>query len=484
MTQALLEAHARWFESRKIDPETATRYGVGSSTRSDIGEVIVFPFVENGRVVNRKYRGRGKAFRQDLNAVKCFWNHDAILDPALREGTQRLIITEGEMDALACIESGFPLSVSVPDGAPQIAKDDPVDPDTDRKFSFIHRAWDALKQVRQIILAVDDDEPGRVLAKELVRRLGAARCLFVTYPDGCKDLNEVLIQHGSAGVVRMINGAKLWPVKGLYRMSDYPELGEFKTVTTGWPGLDRFLRPYPGAFMVITGIPNHGKTAFTNALTVNLAKLHGWNIGIGSFETRIKPFMRGQLRSFHGGVQHEADCFIERHFSFLGTQASDDTDDIDIDWILDRASDAVVRAGINMLVLDPWNEIEHKRRANETETEYISRAIRQLKRFAANFDVTVAVIAHPQKMNVGKENAIKEPSLYDISGSANWYNKADQGIVVHRPKLTSDISMVNVRKVRFQPDTGKPGSQAFQFNQVTKRFEDIPDDYFQQSEAA
>ncbi len=466
----------RFLDSRGIDPETASRYGVGSSTRSDIGEVIVFPFRERGLVVNNKYRGADKQFRQDKDAVKCFWNHDAILDPALHDGSQRLIVTEGEIDALSAIEAGFPLTVSVPDGAPSIAKDDPIDPETDTKFSFVHRAWDALAKVKQIVLAVDSDGPGQALAKELVRRLGAARCLFVTYPDGCKDLNDVLLKHGAKEIARVINGAKLWPVKGVYQLNEFPELGEIETFSTGWPGMDRFLKPYLGEFMVVTGIPNHGKSAWLNALSFNLARQHGWRIGIGSFESRVKPFLRGQLRHYHGGDWWVADEFIQRHYTFIGLQPTDDTDDADLDWILDKASDAVVRHGTNMLILDPWNEIEHKRRPHETETEYISRGIRALKRFAVNFNVCVAVVAHPSKMNIGKEGAVKEPTLYDINGSANWANKADHGIVVHRPNLHSNLAMVSTRKVRFQPETGKPGTQMFQLNTVSKRFDELPDE--------
>jgi twinkle protein len=481
MLTALQPIHAKFLESRKIDPETAIRYGVCSATRSDIGEAVAFSFIEHGKTVNHKYRGRGKAFRQDKDAIKCFWNHDAILDPALRDGTQRLIITEGEMDALSAIESGFPLTVSVPDGAPATAKDDPVDPESDLKFSFVHRAWDSLKMVKQIIIAVDDDPAGKALAAELVRRLSPARCLFVTYPDGCKDLNEVLMQHGAAGVARVINGAKLWPVKGLYRLSDYPDMGDLTVFDTGWPMMDRWLKLYLGEFMVVTGIPNHGKSAWLNALAMNMAKRHGWNIGMGSFETRIKPFLRAQLRAYHGGDWWDADAFVEKHFSFLGLQPTDDTDDADLEWMLDRAADAVTRHGMNMLILDPWNEIEHKRNKSETETEYISRAIRMMKRFATNFNCVVAIVAHPQKMNVGKENTIKEPTLYDISGSANWYNKADHGIVVHRPKPGAPLASVSTRKVRFQPETGRPGTQGFFYNLVSKRFEEMPDELGQQN---
>ena len=475
--QILIPLHAKWFQKRGIDPDTATRYGVCTSTRSDIGEVIAFPFVEHGRVVNHKYRGAQKAFRQDRDATKCFWNHDAILDEALRDGSQRLVITEGEMDALAAIESGFPLTVSVPDGAPASAKDDPVDPGEDVKFSYVHRAWDALKLVKQIVIATDADAPGQALAHELVRRLGPARCLFVRYPDDCKDLNEVLMEHGAGGVARVLNGARLWPVKGLYRLSDYPEMGDLQTFDTGWPEMDRYLKLYRGGFGVCTGVPSSGKSAWSNALATNMALRHGWNIGIGSFESPPKPFLRGQLRNYVGGSHYDADRFIEQRFSFIGLQPTDDEDDADLDWMLDRASDAVVRHGMDMLILDPWNEIEHKRARDESETDYISRALRQLRRFAANYGVYTMIVAHPSKMNKGEGGAIKEPTLYDISGSAAWYNRADHGIVVHRADPAKNVSTVAVRKARFQPTIGKPGVQSFQLNAVTGRYEALPDEF-------
>lgn len=471
---ALSNAAAKWFLSRGLEPETIARYGVCTAKHGDMGEVIAFPFVENGRVVNHKYRGREKAFRQDKDAVKCFWNHDALLDPALQDGSQRLIITEGEMDALTAIQCGFPLTVSVPDGAPQQATDGPIDPTTDKKFSFVFRAWEHLKKIKQVVIAVDNDPAGQVLANELMRRLGHWRCLFVTYPDGCKDLNDVLLKHGQAEVARVLAGAKLVPVKGLYKLSDYPDMGDIVTYETGWPALDGNLKIARGEFMVVTGIPGHGKSTWLLNLSMNLALRQGWRICVGSFEARVKPILVRDLRCFHGGW--DADEFIERNYSFIDQKPLTEDEDADIDWILDRASDAVIRYGCDMLILDPWNEIEHKRRRDETETEYVSRAIRAVKRFALNHDVVVAVVAHPQKMNVGQNNAVKEPTLYDISGSANWYNKADHGIVIHRPNLDSALVNVIIKKVRIKPEMGREGVVQFKFDVDARKFLDAADD--------
>jgi twinkle protein len=130
------------FERRNISAETAVRYGTytvsrqadGSVIPNSDGNIVVFPFLEGGVVVNEKYRGPGKEFWQRPGGRRTFWNADALDDPALEAGHQALVITEGEIDALTAIEAGFPLSVSVPDGAPPVPEgekpDDlaPIDP--------------------------------------------------------------------------------------------------------------------------------------------------------------------------------------------------------------------------------------------------------------------------------------------------------------------------------------------------------------------
>jgi twinkle protein len=92
-----------------------------------------------------------------------------------------------------------------------------------------------------------------------------------------------------------------------------------------------------------------------------------------------------------------------------------------------------------------------------------------LKRFARNHGVHLWVIAHPNKMQTGKDNKIAVPSLYDISGSANWANKADNGIVVHRSDDIADATEIWVKKVRFK-HVGKRGMTTLKYNKTTGRY--------------
>lgn len=488
MTKVLGPIGLAAFERRAINPDTAARYAIFTASRAADGEVIpdpngniiVFPFEEHGRVVNEKYRAPGKKFWQRAGGRRTFWNADALDDPALETGQMPLVITEGELDTLSAIDSGFPLSVSVPDGAPAVAEGEnpedlaPIDQTQEGsgKFEFLWNNRDRLKRVKRFILAVDNDAPGKRLAAELVRRLSASRCLFVTYPVDCKDLNDVLVKHGREHVAAVLNAAKPYPVRGLYRLSDYPETPPVPAVSTGWWALDRHLMPFPGEFMVVTGIPSHGKSTWTLNLLSNLAGQHGWRSAIFSPEMPTVPHLRDKLRRIKGGTSKgrpEIDAFIDEHFVFIDADPTGkDDEDFDLDWIIDKATDAVLRDGIRCLVIDPWNEVEHARRRDESMTDYIGRGIRALKRFARLYDVAVIVIAHPTK-DVGKDGKSRPVTLYDIEGSAHWFNKCDHGVVIDRPNAYSDEAVVRIAKVRFE-ETGEKGEVRMAYDRATCRY--------------
>lgn len=471
------------FERRNISAETAARFAIYTASRStdgavipdSAGNIVVFPFLEHGAVVNEKYRGPGKKFWQRSGGRRTFWNADALDDPALESGQLSLVITEGELDALTAIDCGFPLSVSVPDGAPAVGSEEspndlqPIGDETAGKFEFLWNNRDRLKRIKRFIIAVDNDRPGRRLAAELVRRLSPSRCLFVEFPAGCKDLNDVLAQHGEDAVTAVLNAAKPYPVRGLYRLTDYPERATLQIFSTGWWTLDQHLQLFTGEFMVVTGIPGHGKSTWVLNLLCNAAAQYGWRSALFSPEMPTVPHLRGKLRRIRGGSSAEADTFINEHFRFIDSDPTGkDDEDFDLDWIIDKATDAVLRDGIRCLVIDPWNEVEHARRRDESMTDYIGRGIRSLKRFARLYDVAVIVIAHPTK-EVGKDGKSRSVTLYDVEGSAHWFNKCDHGVVIDRPNSYADESVIRIAKVRFD-ETGEKGEVRMSYDRASCRY--------------
>lgn len=112
-------------EARGLDPEVVVKLQIHTARSVDgqvvpdvNGNVIVFPYYENGVVVAEKYRAAGKRFWQKAGGKKTFYNADVLDDPALENGSAALCIFEGELDCVAALSCGFPFSVSVPDGAP------------------------------------------------------------------------------------------------------------------------------------------------------------------------------------------------------------------------------------------------------------------------------------------------------------------------------------------------------------------------------
>jgi len=143
MTGMISDEHQRWLEQeRGLDLEIVNQYGVFTDRQSPDGRDLAFPIIRDGKVINHKYRGPGKRFRQDKDAERAFYNEDCLRDPTLAD--HPLVITEGEIDALSAIMAGYSRTVSVPDGV-----------GSNMDFVFESDMWSLVKHCA-IILAVDD----------------------------------------------------------------------------------------------------------------------------------------------------------------------------------------------------------------------------------------------------------------------------------------------------------------------------------------
>jgi twinkle protein len=474
----LLEHHAKLLSDRGLDVETLANLGVVSSKRLG-GDCIAIPYVKGGVVVNHKYRTLGdrKEFGQDAGAVKCLWNRDVLTDDTLAH--EPVIVTEGEFDAVAAMMAGFPRTVSVPDGAPKEAIGD----GETRKYTYLDDADADLRDVREFILAVDGDGPGAALLHDLSHRLGRARCRWVEYPLArdrsrrLKDLNEVLVEYGIEGVQKTIRRAQYVRVSGVFRMSELPPVPEREPHRIGILGLEPHYNARLGDFTVCTGIPSMGKTAFVNDVCCNLVASHKWPVAFASFEQAPQVDHRRNLRTWHGRKlvrqmdRHEieaADKWIDQWFSFI---VPDEDEDADLGWALERCATAVLRYSAKVVVIDPWNEMDHVRPPDMSLTEYTGFAIKQFKKFAKKYGVHLIVVAHPSKQKKNDDGTFNIPSLYDISDSQHWFNKPDVGLVVHREN--EDTTIVRIAKSRYHDTIGKPGDVRFRFIRDTNRFDCI-----------
>ena len=484
MVPAIGSAGFDWLASRGISREVAQRNGVcmASVYMPQVEEhvtAVCFPYYRGEIVVNRKYRDGKKNFRMEAGAERILYGLNDI-EPA------RCVIVEGEMDKLALEMAGVRSCLSVPDGAPaESAKD------YGSKFSFLESDADRINPVREWVIAVDSDGPGRRLEDELARRLGRERCRRVRWPEGCKDANDVLREHGAETLAQYIANAEPFPISGVFEANEFEDRiqhlfrnGWEKGVETGWEELDQVYTVRPGEFTVITGIPNSGKSNWLDALLVNLARLHGWHFAVFSPENQpvedhmariiekwaVEPFSDGPTERMSQQTLSQGIEWASEHFSWI---LPDDDAEWTVDTVLEKAKALCFRRGTRGLVIDPWNELEHSVPAGESETLYISGALKRIRQFARRHGIHVWVVAHPAKLYREKDGGYPVPTLYDISGSANWRNKADNGICVWRDfgDKTAPVE-IHVQKVRFR-QVGKIGMAPLVYQPSTATYRDV-----------
>lgn len=478
-----------WIAARGLDAELGDRLGI-DGTQRDGGDVLVIPFIREGKIVRRKYRALnpredGPRFWQDKGGVRCAWNEDCLRDESLIG--QPLLITEGEMDAWAAIQCGFLRTISVPDGAP------PPNPgkedehlDESPKYSWIRDIQSLLsrERVSEIILAVDADDNGAQLMHDLAAQLGKYRCKFLTYPKPprgtdlgrarTKDLNEVLQFYGAKGVVETVGRAQFIKVTGVFKMAEMAPRAAAKIFDIGYPLFGAHYRMRLGDFVVATGVPSSGKTTWVQDMVCRVIERYGLKVCWASFEQDPQTDHKRNFRRWYNRMpvskqtvdeKLAADDWIDRHNVFI---VPDDEEDTTLEWLLEKMEVAVLRHEVQVIVIDPWNEMDHLRERGETTTEYTGRAIKTLKKFARRLGVHLIVVAHPTKLSRDKDGKYPIPTLYDISDSAHWFNKCDLGLVIHR--ISPDDTLVKVPKSRFHDIIGVPGSVLMQFSRDDGRF--------------
>ena len=480
--ESLDENMRRWFGDRGIPAEVAGAEGIVKVCRKmpqtgQVEKCIVFPYTVEGELVNRKYRDGAKHFMLEKDARLVPWRIDHIRD------TPECIITEGEMDALSFIVAGRDDVVSVPNGA-------------QKNLTWLEDFIEThLENKTRIYIAADTDAKGLELRAELIRRFGEEKCRIVTYGEGCKDANELLQQGGVAALRTAIEEAQEVPLEGVFTAGDVRgelealfEKGLQKGATLDMGDLDNLLSVEVGRLMIVTGIPGDGKSEFLDEMAVRLSLRYDWRCAWFSPENFPVTLHHPKLMEKLIGKRFKQGTMTPMEFDAAVRYLSRNFFDIlpeegyRVDTILEKAEALVRRKGIRVFILDPYNCLEHQIPTGQSETQYISEFLEKLRSFAHRRQALVVLAAHPTKM---KKDPISGkypvPTMYDVSGSAAFFNKADFGLAIERDR-TQGVTRIHVQKVKFR-HLGQLGVASFRYNLFNGRFvnfreggtPDIPD---------
>ena len=427
---------------------------------------IVFNYFEGETLVNKKYRSGNKKFTQSKNGKPIFYNINSII------GEKECYIVEGEFDVLALYEIGIKNVISIPNGA------------NDNDNYWIN-SEKYLKGIEKFYIATDNDESGNNVAEKIAQRLGRYRCVRILFED--KDANNDL----KSGVLeKSIYNIQKYPISGTFTSFDLqdkmitlydnglPSCLEVQNKSFG--SFNKVFKLMLGHLCVGTGIPSHGKSNFTEWLILNYLLENDLKASFFSpehqpMELHMSSFCQKIIgKNYFFGTAENPKCSKDEVLQFINWSneklyltSPEAGEFANWEWLIEKFKEQLFNFGINIFVIDAYNKVEHT--GNRTERENISKVLSRLASFAQQNNVLIILIAHPTKMK--KENGIYEqPTLYDVSGSADFRNQTHDGFCVYRyfgdDSYTKFINLKS--KYNFQGEIG--GNVNFDYHIPSGRY--------------
>jgi len=382
-----------------------------------------------------------------------------------------LVIAEGEFDALT-LANELPLDryhcVSLPGGTASVA-------------GVLRDHWDYLQGWREVILAGDNDEPGReavdALANALVDSVPVA---IVQWPSDIKDANEA---HGKGhDIAALVEGAAPFRPSNIHDMHDLiPSLA--KPIDYGLPIMFERLSDRLGGYRkkelwTIVAGTGVGKSTLVGHMTLDLLVNHGKRPGIMFLEENSEHALR-RLLSIHMGTNllrpnvsvsvteqiAEAEalfppgtCYTYDHFGNVSAEA-----------LLQRMSYMAKAVGCDYIILDHITmastlpigggngQLNERQGIDALTTEIRSRIVE-------GCGVGVIMVSHTRKPQNGDHSDGSAPvKLSDIRGSGSIAQLSDAVISISKAKDTAGDVVKNavdlaVLKNRHSGNVGSAGT--------------------------
>lgn len=456
----LSDSVVKWFEGRKISQfvlrlmKISEGVEVMPPTKAQDKwlnkNTVQFPYFRNGQPINIKYRSGDKSFKLFKDGEKMAYNLDNI------QGQEIIYCVEGEPDVLSVMECGIHNVCSPPNGFTVKG---------DVNLDWLNNDVEHFVNAEKIILAFDQDEAGRNGTKEFIRRFGAHRCFLVDLKD-CKDSNDYLIQYGKEELKNALENYIEVPLENVSTYNDHKE-GVRDFFLNGMPrgyvtgtikSLDEIFSVNSGQPILVTGKPGSGKTEVVDQMCLGYALNYGFKTAFASPENKPNVLHHQKIiRKLVGIAPTE-----EKHFnkSFEDVEEFDNShffmidmdNGYDLDGVLLKAEELVVRKGIKVLVIDPFNKVRLKSEipsiTGNKINDYTNQYLFKIEEFARKFDIIPILIAHPNKMpkEVNGKRAI--PDMYDVKGGGEFYDMMPHGLVVER-YYDEGFSMIRTLKVKF-----------------------------------
>jgi twinkle protein len=455
----------RGFEERQIRKNIAEHYGV-KVQYGDNKEIIAhyYPYTKKGTVVGYKERRLPKEFHIIGDAkgkgLELFGQNVAA-------GSKKLIITEGELDAMAVSQAQydkyqkfFPV-VSIPSAS---------------QADVLLEQREFLKRFEEIYISFDNDKPGQEALDKAAKIIGFDKVKVVELPE--KDASATLLEHGSDELMKCIFNARSYSPAGVVKGEEiWKQFQEVNKV----PAL-----PYPecigglndkikgmrlGEIVLFTSGTGSGKSTVIKEILLHIKNTTDNMAGLVSLEESVgdtaekffgmqlkrdldeKPATEAELRKAYEAI------FGDERFVLLDHQGS-----VSDDSLLDKIEHLAL-LGCKYIVLDHITIAVSEGAGDKTGNEAVDYVMSCLLKIVKKHNIWLGVISHLRKTD-SRSKPFEQghmPTLDDIKGSGS-IKQISFDIIGFCRNMTADDEKVRntiyfmVLKNRKKGRTGKAGA--------------------------
>ena len=429
----------KYLESRGISAEIAEKYSITVHKKNQ--KVLVIPFFnpEGTELVSWKYRNT--AWKKGSKGPKEWFESQTrpiLFGMNNCVDREQLVITEGQMDALALAEAGVKNPVSVPGGA--------------NSSTWYRFCKDWVNEFKEIIV-FGDNEHGRITLVDMMKSLFPEKPIKVVRRKdylGEKDANDILRYFGKKALLDCVENAELPRLEVVKEIASVKDIDfeKLERIPTGFPTLDRTIGGLIfGQLVILTGKRGEGKSTFMSQLMCSCLE-----------DKRSILVYSGELTNEHLAAwlnlqlagKPNLDVYRDKWGEEKARLPSSVAEKIQ-DWYRNRAfvfdssymgekepfTDTIKKAlrdyGINAIFID--NLMSAMDYITDQKNLYLAQSnfVGELKKIAADYGVVIVLIAHSRKTAAGFKEDIAND---DVSGSADITNKAD--VVLHYGKSDTE----------------------------------------------
>jgi len=431
---------------------------------------------DKGKVIGQKLRFAGKDF-----SITGTLDNKLFGRKLWQSGGKRLVITEGEIDAMSYSQVtnlSWPV-VSVPNGAAAA-------------YKSIKANIDWIESFEVVVFMFDSDEPGQKAAQECAEILTPGKAAIARLPEGYKDANEMLLARKikelqvavwNAEVARpdgIINGNSLWD-----DVNAPVEMG----TPFPWKGLnDLTYGMRRGEIIALTAGTGTGKSTICAEIAHHLGNTLKQNVGYVALEdSSSRSGLR--LMSIHcNKTLHLPNTKItddERRKAFdetLGTGRYyfyDHWGSTGADNLLRKLSYLVKGLECPWIILDHLSIVVSGLDLGEDERRAIDNTMTALRSFTEETKCGLILVNHLKRTTKTKSHERgAQVELSDLRGSQSISQLSDTVIAAERDQQSDEdgnLITLRVLKNRYAGFTGTAGT--LEYESKTGRLKECGTDF-------